>query len=83
MNWSFQIWLGAPSDSFEVWSDRLYSVCDDCTAGVTSGDAFADFDREADSLQVAIRSAVEDIHKASLTATRVEISNEEVAEWSS
>jgi hypothetical protein len=52
---------------------RLYARCKDGTL-VTAGDvSYVDFDRHADSLENAIRSAIADVQAAGFRVRRVEI----------
>jgi hypothetical protein len=46
-------------------ADALYEAgCDDCTPGKSCGVIRVMFDREAESLEAAIRSAIRDVHSA-------------------
>jgi len=49
---------------------------DDSSVGSREGLVTVDFDREAESLDDAIRSAIGDLAKAGYTAARVELHNE-------
>ena len=54
-------------------ADALYEAgCDDATFGSSGGVAFGDFDREAESLEAAIRSAIRDVQSAGFSVLRVE-----------
>ena len=88
--WEFRVWLSDdrnsdPSDLTEAlieWSNRLLEAgCDDSTPGTFEGHAHADFNRDAETLTQAIRTAVADVHKASLTVDRIEIPTAAVAAW--
>ena len=54
-------------------ADALYEAgCSDATFGSCEGVAFGDFDREAEALEEAIRSAIADVQKAGFRVARVE-----------
>jgi hypothetical protein len=57
----------------EAGADALYAHCKDGTLVTAGGVTYLDFDREAHSLEEAVRSAIADIHAAGFRATRVEI----------
>jgi hypothetical protein len=57
----------------EAESDALYARCKDGTLMTTTGVTYVDFDRHADSLEEAIRSAIADVQAAGFHAVRVEI----------
>ncbi len=66
---------------FEVWADALYEAGgDDSSPGVLSGMPYVSFDREAETLQDAIRSAAEVVRSAGMTILRCEIDAEELKE---
>jgi hypothetical protein len=55
-------------------ANRLYEAgCDDATAGSSQGVSHVAFHREAETLEDAIRSGIDSIHRAGFQATRVEI----------
>lgn len=56
--------------------EKLYSTIDDGTQVCREGVCFVVFDREGDSLEAAIRSAVLDVEKAGLSVQRVELSRD-------
>ena len=57
-------------------AEALYAAgCDDGHPWSSEGVAAVSFDREADGLESAIRSAVADIQKAGYTVDHVEIEN--------
>ena len=58
--------------------ETLYSVIDDGTQVCRDGLCFIRFDRDADTLENAIRSAVSDVEQAGLTVAKVELSRDSV-----
>jgi len=60
-------------------ADDLYAAgCDDCTPGTCNGVFTIDFHRHADSLELAIQSAVANIRSAGYDVERVEIDAQSV-----
>jgi len=57
----------------EAESDALCARCKDGTLITAAGVTHLDFDRHADSLEDAIRSAIADVQSAGFRVTRVEI----------
>jgi hypothetical protein len=57
----------------EAEADALYGCCKDGTLITASGVTYMDFDRQANSLDDAVRSALADISAAGFRVTRVEI----------
>jgi hypothetical protein len=57
----------------EAEADALYARCKDGTLITAAGVMYVDFDREADSLEDAIRSAIADVQSAGFRAVRIEI----------
>jgi hypothetical protein len=58
-------------------ANALYEAgCDDGSPFSSDGVAAVGFDREADSLESAIRSAVADVQKAGCTVQKVEIESD-------
>lgn len=58
-------------------ADALYAAgCDDGSPFSSNGIAAIGFDREADSLESAIRSAVADVQKAGCVVQRVQIESD-------
>jgi hypothetical protein len=54
-------------------ADALYEAgCSDGTFGSCEGVAFGDFDRDAESLEEAIRSAIADVQEAGFRVARIE-----------
>lgn len=65
--YSFTLLLSGVDQINEAVEQALFAVgCDDALLGVSNGQPFLDFDREADSLQDAIRSAIEDVERNDL-----------------
>jgi hypothetical protein len=63
----------------KIASDLYAAGCTDGSPFSGEGIAAVGFDREAASLENAIKSAVTDIEKAGLSVARVEIGSEELA----
>jgi hypothetical protein len=53
--------------------DALYGRCDDCSVGARSGQHYAAFDRDAESLEQAIGAAIEDLRQVGIEPMRVEL----------
>ncbi|MGM0489281.1 MAG: hypothetical protein ACQESR_21290 [Planctomycetota bacterium] len=71
--YEFVLRLTTPELSGEQ-CDLLYeSGCDDGTIVTRNGTTYIAFDREAESLESAIRSAVADVRSAGLDIARVEM----------
>jgi hypothetical protein len=69
-----------PIEMTEELGNALYEAgCDDGTLGVSSGAAFVYFDREANDLESAIRSAVADVQKAECVVDCAKIEGEFLA----
>ncbi|MBW3597797.1 MAG: hypothetical protein KY475_11040 [Planctomycetes bacterium] len=61
-------------------AERLYVAgCDDGLCCSSCGRAYVGFDREARSLEDALRSALADVRKAGFRVTRVELEPEDLA----
>ena len=72
-NHEFRLVLADMSDVSTDDADTLYEAgCSDATFGSCEGVAFGDFDREAETLEEAIRSAIADVQKAGLSVARLE-----------
>ena len=63
----------------DMANDLYEAGCSDGSPFSGDGIAAIGFDREAVSLEVAIKSAITDIETAGLTVARVEIGSEEIA----
>jgi|ETNmetMinimDraft_20_1059909.scaffolds.fasta_scaffold44913_2 hypothetical protein len=59
--------------------DQLYARCSDASAGKNNGQCYVAFDREADSLELAIQSAVADLRSANIEPVRLEMDVPEAA----
>lgn len=69
----FTLHLERPLDVSVAGLNRLYEAgCDDGSPGMVDGLAFIAFDREAESLEEAVRSAVADVHSAGYRVVRIE-----------
>ncbi len=62
------------------FAERLYGIASDLTCISRNGIVFVEFDRDATSLEQAIRSAIADIVKAGGTVASVEIEKDEIAQ---
>jgi len=73
MNYEFRLVLANRSEVSVDDANALYQAgCDDATFGSCDGVAFGDFDRDAPSLEQAIRSAIADVRRAGLGVSRIE-----------
>ena len=63
----------------EAKADALYGRCKDGTLITAAGVTFMDFDREADSLDEAVHSAIADINAAGFRVARIEIDADTLA----
>jgi len=62
-------------------ADALFAAgCDDGTPGTCNGVFSIDFHREAQSLEEAMRSAIEDVRAAGYEVARVEIEAEAIVQ---
>ena len=61
--------------------ERLYAQAADATCASRGGAVCVTFDREAESLETAVRSAIADIVAAGGTVAAVEIEQEEIVQW--
>jgi hypothetical protein len=57
----------------EAAADNLYALCKDGTLITGGGVTYMDFDREAASLDDAVRSAIADVNAAGFRVARIEI----------
>jgi hypothetical protein len=65
----FTLILSGLSEVTDEMTDALLEAgCDDALVGTRDGVVFLDFSREADSLRVAILSAIADVEKAGIGA---------------
>ncbi len=82
MLWQFTITIKDLEEFSDAQCDALYEAgCSDGTLCSCSGTAYIHFDRESESLEKAIRSAIADIGTAGLEIDHIEIDREELAEW--
>ena len=68
----------ANAEVTDEMADRLYAVCHgDATLYQRSGTAYADFDRSAETMIEAVKSAIADAEKAGFSVQRVGSHSEE------
>ena len=78
--YQFDVILKDMSEITEADADRLFDAgCDDGTLVSSGGAAWIHFDREAASLEEAIRSAVAQVQSTGLAVTTVELDMEAAA----
>ena len=75
---SFNVVLSGPMPDLDV-TDRLFGRCPDAGMFTSQGCSRVEFDREAASLEEAVRSAVADVRAVGLTAERVELDVDDLA----
>ena len=63
----------------ESQADALYARCKDGTLVTAADVTYMDFDRQANSLEEAVRSAIADINAAGFHVARVEIEADALA----
>ena len=81
MIWRFTLHLKEIDSFTDEQADALYGGgCSDGTLSSSAGRARIGFDREAATLQDAIRSAVSDVRRAGLEVDHVEIEEQELVE---
>ncbi len=72
--YEFDVFLKNVSEVTDDQADALFEAgCDDGTPACSNGLAWIHFDREAVSLEEAIRSAVAQIRSASFNVSKVEL----------
>ena len=72
--YDFEVILAAGTEMTEELADQLFEAgCDDGTPGMCCGVPVIGFNREADCLESAIRSAVADVQKTGCVVERVQI----------
>ena len=72
--YEFDVILKDVSEVTDDQADELFAAgCDDGTPAVCDGVAWIHFDREAASLELAIRSAVAMVQAAGFTVSKVEL----------
>ncbi|MBW3599963.1 MAG: hypothetical protein KY475_22160 [Planctomycetes bacterium] len=67
------------ADIDEEEADALYARCKDGTLISAGGVSYVDFDRQADSLDQAVRSAIADVQAAGFRVIRIEIAADALA----
>ncbi len=78
--YTFTVVLGDQTEMTEDLAEALAAAgCDDGLAGSSGGIASVVFDREAESLEQAVRSAIADVQKAGCRAAWVKIEPEDLA----
>jgi len=78
--YTFTVILGDQTEMTEELAEALAAAgCDDGLGGSSCGIAEVIFDREAESLEQAVRSAIADVQKAGCRVARVEIEPEDLA----
>jgi len=76
--YTFKVILGDRTEMTEDLAESLAAAgCDDGLSGSSGGVAEVIFDREAESLEQAVRSAIADVQKAGCRVARVEIEPED------
>jgi hypothetical protein len=76
-SYEFDVVLKDASEVTDEQADALFeSGCDDGTSASCDGLAWIHFDRESDSLEEAIRSAVAQVRSAGLAVARIELDAE-------
>ena len=77
--YGFELVLEGVADVSDELAVALYeSGCDDGTPHACDGVAYIAFDREAASLEEAIRSAVANVEKAGYRVARIEMDREDL-----
>ena len=81
MIWRFLLHLKGIDSFSDDQAEALYGGrCSDGTLSSSTGRAWIGFDRDAPTLQDAIRSAVADVRQAGLEVDHVEIEEQELVE---
>ena len=81
MIWRFTLHLKEIDSFTDEQAEALYGGrCSDGTLSSSAGRAWIGFDREAPTLQSAIRSAVSDVRQVGLEVDHVEIEEQELVE---
>ena len=82
MIYRFIFTLGTQEVSEEA-ADRLFAAgCEDASPYCTSGVWYIAFDREADHMEVAVRSAKQQVEDCGFDVERIEVETEQEA-WAS
>lgn len=69
---SFTLFIGGQNVIELDDAEKIYAICDDCTAGSRGGRMHIRFHRESDSLEAAIRSAIDQVQQVGYVVARVE-----------
>jgi hypothetical protein len=79
--YEFTLILKGEHELTEELADQLYEAgCDDGTPGTCNGILSIDFHRQADSLELAIRSAIAQLTSAGYQVDRVQIEADTMAQ---
>jgi hypothetical protein len=62
-------------------AERLYRIATDALFVSRNGEVCVTFDRDADTLEDAVRSAIADVARAGARVLKIEIEQEEFAAW--
>lgn len=72
--YEFDIVISGVEEISDDQADALFAAgCDDATPASSNGAAWIHFDREASSLESAIRSAVVQVRTAGLSVSKIEL----------
>jgi hypothetical protein len=72
--YEFDVVLKNVAELTDEQADRLFAAgCDDCTPAGCDGRTWIHFDRQADSLEAAISSAVAQVQGAGFSVSKVEL----------
>jgi hypothetical protein len=77
--YDFTLVLKGSPELTDDLADRLFAAgCDDGSPGMSCGITVVDFHREAESLEIALRSAIAQVSSAGCIVERVEIDAENI-----
>ena len=80
MIWRFTIRLKEIDALSDDQIEALFAVgCTDGVPASSCGEAWIDFDRDAPTLEQAMRSAIQDVKRAGMNVARVEVEEEAFA----
>ncbi len=79
--YDFELTLHCPASLDQV--ERLFPACDDASFGATGGAGYAVFHREAESLEAAIKSAIDDVMSVGLKIKEIKLTESFLANESS
>lgn len=75
--YEFAVILAGVTEFTEDMGNALFEAgCDDCSPGSCNGIIRINFDREGESLEQAIRTAIADVQTAGYTVDHVEIDSD-------